>query len=292
MDATGWLMDTSNPEDVARANFPIVRRGFDPIEVQGFARSVSAEITRLRHQCAELDKALAAAEAKASERLTEATVAGFLGEQAAKMMEASRDAAEIAVARAEHNAEQTMADADDYARRTIAAADAHAERVTRQTRIEGERRRREVDDYSNRVRGEADEYVRTATTQADADADATRRRADIDSQRLVQDAMDHRTTLLRELVRRRDLASNQIRSLMAGRDLVLEALGQVGALVAGVTDGLQEIGTAPADFVQLDPDVEGLESEANVVVAVSRTPKSTARAKGNGIRETAALGAG
>ena len=292
MDATGWLMDTSNPEDVARANFPIVRRGFDPIEVQGFARSVSAEITRLRHQCAELDKALTAAEAKASERLTEATVAGFLGEQASRMMQASSEAAQIAVARAEHTAEQTMAEADDYASRTVAAADAHAERVTRQTRIESERRRREVDEYADRVRGEADDYVRTATMQADADADATRRQADIDAQRLVQDAMDHRTNLLRELVRRRDLASNQIRSLMAGRDLVVEALGQVGALVAGVTEGLQEIGTAPGDFVQLDPDVEGMASEPNVVVAVSRTPKSTARAKGSGVREAAALGAG
>jgi cell division septum initiation protein DivIVA len=292
MDATGWLMDTSNPEDVARANFPIVRRGFDPIEVQGFARSVSAEITRLRHQCAELEKALTAAETKASERVTEATVAGFLGEQATKMMEASREAAESAVARAQHNAEQTMAEADDYAGRTIAAADAHAERVTRQTRIESERRRREVDDYATTVRGEADEYVRNTTTQADADAEATRRRADIDAHRIVQDALDHRTTLLRELVRRRDLASAQIRSLMAGRDLVIEALGQVGALVAGVTEGLQEIGTTPADFVQLDPEVEGMASEANVVVAVTRSPKSSTRAKANGIREAAALGAG
>jgi len=292
MDATGWLMDTSNPEDVARANFPVVRRGFDPIEVQGFARSVSAEITRLRYQCAELGKALAAAETKASERVTEATVAGFLGEQATRMMEASREAAESAVARAEENAERTMAEADEYAVRTIAAADAHTERVSRQARIESERRRREADDYSTKVRAEADQYVTFALTQADADADATRRRADIDAQRLVQEAMDHRTTLLRELVRRRDLASNQIRSLMAGRDLVVEALGQVGALVAGVTDGLQEIGTTPADFVQLDPEVEGMASEANVVVAVSRSPKSTARAKGTGIREAAALGTG
>ena len=292
MDATGWLMDMSNPEDVARANFPIVRRGFDPIEVQGFARSVSAEITRLRHQCAELEKALAAAESKANERLTEATVAGFLGEQAAKMMEASRGAAEIAVARAEHTAEQTMAEADDYAGRTVAAADAHAERVTRQTRIESERRRREVDEYSAKVRDDADDYVRNSTTQADADADATRRRAELDAQRIVQDALDHRTTLLRELVRRRDLASAQIRSMMAGRDLVVEALGQVGALVAGVTEGLQEIGTTPSDFVQLDPEVEGMASEPNVVVAVNRTPKATGRAKAAAVREAAALGAG
>jgi cell division septum initiation protein DivIVA len=292
MDATGWLMDTSNPEDVARANFPIVRRGFDPIEVQGFARSVSAEITRLRHQCDELEKALAAAEAKASERLTEATVAGFLGEQAAKMLQASREAAETAVARAEHTAEQTMAEADDYARRTIAAADAHAERVTRQTRIEGERRRREVDEYSAKVRGEADEYVRSTATQADADADASRRQADHEARRTIQEAIDHRTTLLRELVHRRDLASAQIRSMMAGRDLVVEALSQVGALVAGVTEGLQEIGTAPSDFVQLDPEVEGMASEPNVGVAVNRTPKSAARAKNAAVREAAALGTG
>src|SRR5215831_13625354 len=129
MDATGWLMDMSNPEDVARANFPIVRRGFDPIEVQGFARSVSAEITRLRHQCAELEKALALAETKASERLTEATVAGFLGEQASRMLQASREAAETAVARANETAARTVADADEYAARTTGDADAHVERV-------------------------------------------------------------------------------------------------------------------------------------------------------------------
>jgi cell division septum initiation protein DivIVA len=291
MDPTGWLMDMSNPEDVARATFPIVRRGFDPIEVQGFARSVSAEITRLRHHCNELEKALTTAEAKANERLTEATVAGFLGEEAARMLEASREAAAMAIVRAEHTAEQTLAEADEYASRTVAAADGHAERVTRQTRIEGERRRREVDEYANRVRAEADEYVRNSVAQADADADATHRRAELDAQRIVQDALDHRTTLLRELVRRRDLASAQIRQMMAGRDLVVEALAHVGALVTGVTEGLQEIGTAPADFVQLDPEVEGVASEANVVVAVNRTPKS-ARGKAPAVRETAALGAG
>jgi cell division septum initiation protein DivIVA len=289
MDATGWLMDTSNPEDVARANFPIVRRGFDPIEVQGFARSVSAEITRLRHQCGELEKALAASETKANERLSEATVAGFLGEQAARMMQASREAAEIAVSRANETAARTMEEADDYAGRTVATADGHAERVNRQTRQELERRKRESDDYSARVRGEADEYVRITVAQADADADSVRRRAAVESEKLLQDAMEHRTTVLRELVRRRDLAGAQIRSLMAGRDLVVEALGQVGALVAGVTEGLQEIGTAPSDFVQLDPEVEGMASEPNAVTAVSRSPKSNGRPK-PGVREAAAIG--
>ena len=59
----------------------------------------------------------------------------------------------------------------------------------------------------------------------------------------------------------------------------------------GVTEGLQEIGTTPSDFVQLDPEVEGMASEANVVVAVTRTPKSTAGPRQRRA-EAAALGAG
>ena len=113
MDATGWLLDTSVPGDVARANFPIVRRGFDPIEVQAFARSVAAEITRLQQVNGELEKALTAAEAKAHDRLTEATVAGFLGEEAGRMLTASRQTAETAVLRAEETAARTVEEADD-----------------------------------------------------------------------------------------------------------------------------------------------------------------------------------
>jgi cell division septum initiation protein DivIVA len=291
MDATGWLLDTSNPEDVARANFPIVRRGFDPIEVQGFARSVSAEITRLKHHTAALEKALETAETKANERLTEATVAGFLGEEAGRMLEASRDAADTARRRAEEASARTIEEADEYAARRVHEADAHVERTLRQTRIDCERRLREVDEYGERVRTEADEYVRATLAQADADAELTRRQADVEAEKLIQDAMDHRTAVLRELVRRRDLASSQIRSLMAGRDLVIEALGQVGALVAGVTDGLQEIGTTPADFVQLDPAVEGVTPQPNAVVAVTRPGKPAGRARNAGaLPEAAAVG--
>jgi cell division septum initiation protein DivIVA len=314
VDATGWLLDTSIPGDVARANFPMVRRGYDPIEVQGFARSVAAEIDRLQDRCTELENALKLAEAKASERMTEATVAGFLGEEAARMLEASRTAADVALRHAEATAERTINEADEYAARTTGDADAHAERVRRETRLEVERlrqdadqyslrtrrdadaysatTRQEADDYSAVVRQEADDYVAVqrddaesyaaavrreaevyagaTRDRADADAAATHQQALVDAERLVQEAMEHRAVILRELTRRRDLAAAQIRSLMAGRDLVVEALGQVGALVAGVSEGLQEIGTEPADFVQLDPAIEGVTQEHGSVVAVTR----------------------
>ncbi len=336
MDATGWLLDTSIPGDVARANFPLVRRGYDPVEVQGFARSVAAEIDRLQERCTELEAAVKQAEAKANERLTEATVAGFLGEEAARMLEASRCAADVALRQAEATSERTVREADEYARTTIADADAHADQSRRETRLEGERVRQDADQYSVRVRreadahgattraeaddysatthaaadghsqttrGEADDYSATThatadeysqTTRseadaystitrreaegyatsvrgrADADAEATHQQALVDAERLVQEAMEHRAVVLRELTRRRDLASAQILSLLACRDLVVEALGQVGALVAGVSDGLQEIGTEPADFVQLDPGIEGVTQEHGAAVAVTR----------------------
>ena len=75
------------PDDVARANFQIVRRGFDPVEVQGFARSVSAEIIRLQSQVDDLSKALRTAEGKSSERITEAMAAGYLGEETSRMLQ-------------------------------------------------------------------------------------------------------------------------------------------------------------------------------------------------------------
>jgi cell division septum initiation protein DivIVA len=303
VDATGWLLDTSIPGDVARANFPLVRRGYDPIEVQGFARSVAAEIDRLQDRTNELEAALKVAEAKASERMTEATVAGFLGEEAARLLDASRHAADVALQHAEATAERTISEADQYARTTTADADAHAERVLRETRLEAERLRQEADQYSLRVRREADgdaatarreaedhsatvreeadsyssavrrdadQYAGATVQRADADAAAMHQQALVDAERLVQEGLAHRAVILRELTRRRDLASAQIRSLMAGRDLVIEALGQVGALVAGVSDGLQEIGTEPADFVQLDPAIEGVAPEHGAVVAVTR----------------------
>jgi cell division septum initiation protein DivIVA len=277
MDPTGWLLDTSAPGDVARANFPIVRRGFDPIEVQAFARSVAAEITRLQQQNAELEKALASAEAKAHERLTEATVAGFLGEEAARMLEASRQTAESALRRAQESAARTVEEADEHAARTVASADTHAQDVDRAARLASDRRRHEADEYAARKRAEADEYAASTGAAARAEAEACQRQTELEARRLLDEAMNHRVSVLRELVYRRDLASAQIRSLMAGRDLVVEALGQVGALVAGVTSGLQEIGTAPTDFVQLDPEIEGVAQQPGAAVAVTRRGKQVSR---------------
>jgi hypothetical protein len=170
----------------------------------------------------------------------------------------------------------------------MGTAEAQSEQVKREARLYSERRRgeadqyaaakrKEIEGYDAAMRKEADEYAATTAENARAEAEATRRKSEFDAHRLVEEALDHRTAILRELTRRRDLAGAQIRSLMAGRDLVVEALGQVGALVAGITDGLQEIGTAPTDFVQLDPAVEGVTPEPGAAIAVTRRGQRISR---------------
>jgi DivIVA domain-containing protein len=48
-----------NPDDVARMTFSSSRKGYDPMEVQGFLVSVSAELRESRSRVLELDRSCA-----------------------------------------------------------------------------------------------------------------------------------------------------------------------------------------------------------------------------------------
>ena len=367
VDTMSWLADPSSLDEVARANFSIVRRGFDREEVQAFAMTMSAELGRMQSETRRLAKALRESQDKASERITEATVAGFLGDETSKMMEVAREAAdrlqeqarqraEALTAESQAEASRVLADArangartgnsaDQYAAKTRDDVDRHAE-VTRQqaddyavaTRQEVEtyalRTRQDADEYAGQVRGDVDAYVADVRAEADtyvahatseaadhaelvkrkaddnasramsqaradsdgmrrkaegeaanltaltkAEADTTRRKADgfavrtraaavaegeslrhaaaAEATRLVSEATEHRVEILRQLARRRDLACAQVRSMLTGRDLIVDALDQVRVATTGLIDHLSELSTAPADFVSLDPEIEG-----------------------------------
>jgi len=375
-------------DEVARANFSIVRRGFDREEVQAFAMTMSAELGRMQSEARRLAKALRESQDKASERITEATVAGFLGDETSKMMEVAREAAdrlqeqardraEALTAESQAEASRILADAranaarmsnsaDQYSAKTHDDVDRYAE-VTRQqadefaatTRHEVEayalRTRQDADDHAKQVRADADAYVTETRKEADeyasrvtseatahaekvkrkaddsaaralahakaeaeatrrkaegeaanltaltkAEADGTRRKAEdfaahtraaavaegeslrhaasTEATRLVSEAAEHRVEILRQLARRRDLACAQVRSMLTGRDLIVDALEQVRVATTGLIDHLAEVSTAPADFVSLDPTIEGpglvMEKGAAVAVRRGRAPAS------------------
>ena len=261
MTVAPWFLDTSSPDEVARANFPIVRRGFDPVEVQAFARAVGTEIARLQSINSEYGERMAEAETRASARVDETTVAEFLGEESSRLLLVARDTANEVRARAEDYANVTVRGADAYAKNKTTEADAYHTKVTQETDVEAARTRREAREEGERTRLDA------------------RREAD----RLIAETMAHRAQLLKDLSERRDLALVQLRDLLAGRDVLVEAIDQVRLTASGLTANLQEIATAPTSFVSLDPAIEGpgdvADEGASVAVTRERRPAKPRRAR-------------
>ncbi len=270
MHPTSWLLDASSADDVARANFQIVRRGFDPVEVQGFARSVSAEIIRLQAHVDELSKALRASEAKASERITEAMAAGYLGEETSRMLHAAREAADSLQHQAQERAERLTMETEDEALRVATEAKVASETLRHEADQYARARKVEADQYAAATRRQADEYAAQRDAAARADAEACRRQAVAEAERLIREAMDHRSNMLRELARRRDLACAQVQAVLDGRDMVVDALDQVRLAAAEIIDGIEELSASPSDFVSLDPAIEGPGIDRAAAVNVRR----------------------
>jgi len=261
MSVAPWFLDTSSPDEVARANFPIVRRGFDPVEVQAFARAVGTEIGRLQALNSEYVERLAESESRANARVDETTVAQFLGEESSRLLLVARDTANEVRARAEDYAAVTVRGADTYAKNKTTEADSYHTKVTHEADAEAARTRREARDDGERMRLEA------------------RREAD----RLISETMAHRAQVLKDLTERRDRALVQLRDLLAGRDMLVEAIENVRITSAGLTANLQEIVTTPTSFVALDPSIEGpgevQEEGASVAVTRERRPAKTRRTR-------------
>ncbi len=255
MSTAPWFLDTSSPDEVARANFPIVRRGFDPVEVQAFSRAVGTEISRLQALNTEYSERMAEAEARAAARVDETVVAEFLGEESSRLLLVARDSANEVRVRAEEYANVTVRGADTYAKNKTNEADAYHNRVTR-----------EADQEAARTRREARE-----------DADRTRAEAKREAERLIAETMAHREQLLRDLTQRRDKGLAQLRDLLAGRDMLVEAIDQVRLTASGLVGDLQDIATAPSSFVSLDPAIEGPGDvvDDGASVAVTRERRSS-----------------
>jgi cell division septum initiation protein DivIVA len=260
MSTAPWFLDTSSPDEVARANFPIVRRGFDPVEVQAFARAIGTEIARLQALNAEYGERMAEAESRANAKVDETTVAEFLGEESSRLLLAARDTANEVRVRAEDYANVTVRGADTYAKNRTAEADAYHLKVTQEADQDAARTRREARDDAERARAEAKR----------------------DAEQLIAETMAHRAQLLTDLTARRDKGLEQLRALVAGRNMLVEAIDQVRLTASGLVGDLQDISTAPASFVSLDPSIEGpgdvLDEGASVAVSRERRSARARRA--------------
>ena len=244
-----FLIDTTSADAVARASFPLVRRGFDPIEVQGFARAVSSELGRLHQEIADLRSTLGDAERRATVGIDEDAVLEFLGEESAALLADARATAHQVKGRADDprgshggrrgvpgafgprrspdlraadvhkaadgEAAATMADAEHAARSLVAAAKRESEQLVR------------------------DADARVASLVAVAEARAAH---------LTVAAEQERDLVLHDLVTRRGELSAQIDRQLASRATLQELVSRVRLLADDSLEELSAIGVSSEPF--------------------------------------------
>jgi DivIVA domain-containing protein len=231
--------------DVAGATFPLIKRGYDPAQVTWFLQGVAEDVADYEHRIADLERDLAAAreELRTANRIDEVTVAHFLGEESARMLTAARDTATDLTNRSEARSAAAIADAE-----------AHAASIRREAETDTRRQRKETE-------------AACAASVEEAEARATR---------ITNDAEAQRRQVLTDLSHRRDLASDQFRQMMTGRDALVKALKAVELTAHDLTGDLDDFALAPANFVSVTETVtdaidDGPKLDVNAVVRIERT---------------------
>jgi len=216
--------DPSSPAAVSAAAFTVARRGYDQTEVRDFLRMVSAELARLQERERFLESELKAMQTRGMSgpgMLDEEVVTALLGEEAARVLGAAREASAQIRQRAEENAT-----------RLVKEAASDAARLREEAELEAVRRR---DD-------------------AAADAEAEIELAKQQGREMVNEAREYREKVLSELARRRELARAQIEQLVANRDRLLNAFERARLATDDVMTGLVSVDDdLPREFVNLAP---------------------------------------
>lgn len=215
--------DPSSPAAVGSAAFPIGRRGFDQAEVRDFLKMVAAEMARLQERERFLESEMRAMQTRglsAPGRLDEETVTTLLGEEAARVLTAARDASTQIRDRAEESATRLVKDAAEDAVRIRESAVLEAARIRQ---------------------------------DSGADAESEIEMAKQQGRDMVNEAREYREKVLSELSRRRDAARSQIEQLLHGRDRLMNAFERARIASEDVIGGLTEAHDEPEFIVDLSP---------------------------------------
>lgn len=196
--------DPSSPAAVASASFATARRGFDADEVRDFLRMVSAELSRLLERERFLERELQAAQrrpALSAGELDEQTVTELLGEETARVLTTAREAAGQIRARAEEGSARLLRDAQDEAAR---------------------------------LREEVELDVVRKRQDAEREAAAEVEQAKQQGRDLVNEARAYRERVLADMAKRRDVARDQIKQLIDGRERLVQAFERARLVTADV----------------------------------------------------------
>jgi DivIVA domain-containing protein len=239
-------MSDTTPDDVSRAEFRTVFRGFDPEEVRAFLRTVTNQVTELTAERDRLREQMTAAGGKALKQEFEQ-----IGREVASVLEQARQAAEAmrerAAAEAARWRSEAMADSDAELRQARADAEqlrgdawSTAEELLAQSQREAAHLVDEAKAEALRLQGEAERESHRLTSAARRQAEEAVRLARMEAERLTIDAQARHDEIIETATRQSETAQERTRALEQRRDELKKELETVRGALASMEAAMDE----------------------------------------------------
>ena len=214
--------------DVSRANFRVVRRGFDQDEVQSYLERIAREMSLLEKQVRDLQTKLSEATHRAENPvLDESRLTAMLGAQSTAILRAAHDEGAKVTAEAQESATQLFTQAQERATKYLVDAQARALQIVNESEIASAAKEEEA-------RAAAMRLEESARINGDAMIERSREQG----RAIVEQANQARRQVLNDLVLRRKALNVQIEQLRAARDSLTTTVNSVRDSVEQVLGGL------------------------------------------------------
>ena len=229
MDERGLPSSTqSGSAEIARANFAVLRKGFDPDEVHRYLENVAREMARLENHIRSLQDQLADAKRKAlNPKLDEEQLVAALGAQSAAILRSAHEEASRVTAEAQERATQIFTQAQERGTASIMEAQERASKIMTDTE-------QAVAAIDLDARGASERLIDSAKLNGDALVERAREQG----RAIVEQAQEARKVVLNDLAVKRTALHQQIDQLRAARDSLSALVGTVSREIEHVVTGI------------------------------------------------------
>ncbi len=227
------------PDDIARHNFALVRRGFDAEEVRAYLEAIAMELRAIAQRERELLDQLADAEQRAAHPvLDEPTLTAALGQETARVLHSAHEVASDVVARAETEAERLVTEATGTAERLVTEATGTAEERLASTEARIAEQSAATDAAVAELKERTNQQVARAMDAVRHESEQLLAQAREECRAMVDEAQQLRARVLADLSKRRKVLHAQIEQLRAGRERLAETIHDVRRSVDGIASDL------------------------------------------------------
>lgn len=216
------------PADIHRANFAVVRRGFEPREVRTFLDHLSHELELSEQREQDLRRLVAEADYRAAHPdVTEAMLTAALGQQSAAIIRTAHEEAEKVLGAAQVQASQLVQEAQHRA--SAIAVESEQRAAQRVAAAEQD---------AGNLEAQAGAHATELLARAKADGETLVARAREQARQVLEIAQTNREQVLSDMNVRRRAMFLQLEQLRAARDEIGRVVGSVGESVGRLVEGI------------------------------------------------------